>query len=94
MPIWANASLGKVLQPAARRVGISKTLGWHTFRHTYSSLLAENGDVKVVQELMRHAKVSTMLEIYTHARMRKKREAQSRVVDVLFSRQRPEAQVH
>jgi len=95
MPIWANASLGKVLQPAARRVGISKTLGWHTFRHTYSSLLAENGDdVKVVQELMRHAKVSTTLEIYTHARMHKKREAQSRVVDVLFSRQRSEAQVH
>ena len=89
MPIWANPSLAKVLQPAARRAGITKTIGWHTFRHTYSSLLAESGDdVRVVQELMRHAKVSTTMELYTHARMPKKREAQSRVVDLLFSRQR------
>ncbi|EQD73046.1 Integrase, catalytic core, phage domain protein, partial [mine drainage metagenome] len=43
-------------------------------------------DVKVVQELMRHAKVSTTMEIYTHARMEKKRIAQSKVVDVLFNR--------
>ncbi len=89
MPVWANASLSKVLKPAARRAGVAKTIGWHTFRHTYSSLLAESGDdVRVVQELMRHAKVSTTMELYTHARMPKKREAQSRVVDMLFSRQR------
>lgn len=92
MPVWANASLSKVLKPAARRAGIAKRVGWHTLRHTYSSLLAESGDdVRVVQELMRHAKVSTTMELYTHARMPKKREAQSRVVDMLFSRQRGEA---
>jgi site-specific recombinase XerD len=63
-----------------------------TFRHTYSSLLSEYGnDVKVVQELMRHAKLSTTMEIYTHPRMERKREAQSRVVDALFSRERVEA---
>ncbi len=91
MPVWAISSLQKVLQPAARRAGITKRIGWHTFRHTYSSLLSEYGnDVKVVQELMRHAKVSTTMEIYTHARMEKKREAQSKVVDVLFSRKRAE----
>jgi integrase len=89
MPVWAVSSLQKVLQPAARRAEITKRIGWHMFRHTYSSLLSEYGnDVKVVQELMRHAKVSTTMEIYTHARMEKKREAQSKVVDVLFGRQR------
>lgn len=89
MPIWANVSLQKVLQPAAKRAGITKRIGWHIFRHTYSSLLSEHGgDVKVVQELMRHAKISTTMEVYTHARMEAKREAQSRVVDVLFSRNR------
>ncbi|MBW4026547.1 MAG: site-specific integrase [Acidobacteria bacterium] len=89
MPVWANSSLQKVLQPAAKRANITKTIGWHTFRHTYSSLLSEYGnDVKVVQELMRHAKVSTTMEVYTHARMEKKREAQSKVVDVLFGRAR------
>lgn len=89
MPIWSNSCLQKVLRPAARRARISSELGWHTFRHTYSTMLAEYGnDVKVVQELMRHAKLSTTMEIYTHPRMEKKREAQSKVVDVLFGRQR------
>jgi integrase len=60
-----------------------------TFRHTYSTLLSECGnDVKVVQELMRHAKLSTTMEIYTHPGMERKRQAQSRVVDALFSRER------
>ena len=45
-------------------------------------------DVKVVQELMRHAKITTTMEIYTHARMEKKRQAQIKVVDVLFGRER------
>lgn len=91
MPIWAVSSLQKVLQPAARRAGITKRIGWHTFRHTYSTLLSECGnDVKVVQELMRHAKLSTTMEIYTHPGMDRKRQAQSRVVDALFSRKRME----
>jgi len=92
MPVWAVSSLQKVLQPAARRAGITKRIGWHTFRHTYSTLLSECGnDVKVVQELMRHAKLSTTMEIYTHPRMERKRETQSQVVDALFSRKRAEA---
>jgi integrase len=87
MPIWPDSSRSKVLQPAARKAGITKQIGWHTFRHTYSSLLSESAnDVKVVQELMRHAKVSTTMDIYTHARMERKRAAQSKVVDVLFNR--------
>jgi site-specific recombinase XerD len=57
------------LQSAAKKAEIGKRIGWHTFRHAYSSLLDATGnDVKVVQELMRHAKVSTM-EVYTHAGM-------------------------
>ena len=87
--MWANASRKKVLQAIVRKLGIAKLIGWHTFRRTYSSLLAENGnEVKVVQELMRHAKVSTTMDVYTHARMERKRAAQSRVVDVLFERER------
>jgi hypothetical protein len=42
---------------------------------------------------MRHAKVNTTMELYTHARMPKKREAQSRVVDLLFSRERGKTQL-
>jgi site-specific recombinase XerD len=54
-------------------------------------LLSECGnDVKVVQELMRHAKLSTTMEIYTHPGMERKRRPQSRVVDAFFSRERME----
>jgi integrase len=42
-----DVMLAKVIQPAALRAGIRKRIGWHTFRHTYSTTL--NGEnVKVV----------------------------------------------
>jgi integrase len=89
MPPWADTLLDRFLQPAAKRAGIMKWVGFHTFRHTYSTLLKANGeDVKVVQELMRHANISTTMNIYTKALTPAKREAQSRVVDVLLDRSR------
>ncbi len=49
MPPWADTLLDRHLQPAARRAGITKWVGFHTFRHTYSTLLQANeSDVKVV----------------------------------------------
>jgi len=89
MPPWADTLLDRFLQPAAKRAGITKWVGFHTFRHTYSTLLKANGeDVKVVQELMRHANITTTMNIYTKALTPAKREAQSRVVDVLLDRSR------
>ncbi len=80
--------LAKIIQPAALRAGIHKRVGWHTFRHTYSTLLVANGEnVKVVQELMRHAKAWTTLDLYTQARLIAKRRAQKRVVETLFAEQ-------
>jgi integrase len=89
MPPWSDTLLDRFLQPAAKPAGITKWVGFHTFRHTYSTLLKANGeDVKVVQELMRHANISTTMNIYTKALTPVKREAQSRVVDVLLDRSR------
>lgn len=34
-PVWPNTLLQKIIRPAALRAGIHKTIGWHTFRHTY-----------------------------------------------------------
>jgi len=77
--------LTKVIQPAAVRAGIKKRIGWHTFRHTYSTTLIANGEnVKVVQELMRHANSRFTLDVYTQARARAKREAQQRVVEMIL----------
>jgi integrase len=43
MPPWADTLLDRFLQPAAKRAGIRKWVGFHTFRHTYSTLLKANG---------------------------------------------------
>src|SRR5258707_11332047 len=62
-----------------------KSIGWHKFRHTYSTLLIANGEnVKVVQELMRHASSRFTLEIYSQACLIAKREAQRRLVEAIF----------
>jgi integrase len=36
-------------------------LGLHIFGHTYSTLLKDNGEDKVVQELMLHANTTTTM---------------------------------
>ena len=85
-PYWPDALLSRVVRPAATRAGIGKHIGWHTFRHSLSSLLIANGEnVKVVQELLRHATCRCTLEIYTRARLEAKREAQHRVVEMILS---------
>jgi site-specific recombinase XerD len=39
------------IRPVAKANGIHKRIGWHTFRHTFGTLLKANGeDVKTVQE--------------------------------------------
>ena len=84
-PFWPDIVLQKIIRPAALRAGITKRFGWHTFRHSYSSLLVANGEnVKVVQELMRHASSRVTLEVYSQARNAAKRQAQERVVQMIF----------
>ena len=84
-PFWPDIVLQKIIRPAALRAGITKRFGWHTFRHSYSSLLVANGEnVKVVQELMRHASSRVTLEVYSQARSAAKRQAQERVVQMIF----------
>jgi integrase len=72
------------IQPAARKLGIKKKMSWHTFRHTFSTLLKGNGeDVKVVQELLRHSTAKMTLDTYTQALSPQKRAAQSKVVGMI-----------
>ena len=83
-PRWQETILEKQLKPAAVRAGIGK-IGWHTFRHTYSTMLRSLGvDVKVQQELLRHADIQTTLNIYTQAVSDAKREANSKVVRMVL----------
>ena len=73
----------KQIRPAALRAGIKRRTGWHTFRHTYSTMLIANGEiVKVVQELMRHSNSRNTGGLYTD-KVRAKREAQQRLVELI-----------
>ena len=84
-PYWPDSLLSHVIRPAAKRAGIRKRIGWHTFRHSFSALLMANGEnVKVVQELMRHANCRCTLEIYSQAQSQAKREAQHRIVEMIL----------
>jgi Phage integrase family len=51
-----QAILRNYIRPVAQRVGIQKRFGWHTFRHTYATLLRSVGtEFKVMQDLLRHS---------------------------------------
>jgi hypothetical protein len=55
-------------RPVAQKCGNKKTIGWHTFRHSYATHLKANGeDVKVVQEFSRHANSRITLRTWTNA---------------------------
>lgn len=83
-PYWP-AALMKHVRAAAHAAGITKHITWHVFRHTFSTLLADNGeDVKTVQSLMRHANSRITMDIYTHAVTDSKRRAQSKVVQMIL----------
>jgi site-specific recombinase XerD len=63
---------------------IHKRIGWHTFRHTFGTLLKANGeDVKTVQELLRHATSRITLEVYTQAVTWQKRPRRTKVVRMM-----------
>jgi integrase len=71
--------------PAAKKTGLGEKIGWQSFRRTYSSLLRRLGvDIKVQQELMRHADIRTTLQLYTDAFSEDMREAHGRAVTALM----------
>jgi integrase len=83
-PLWLCKVMGYHIQPIARKLGIQKRIGWHTFRRTYSSILQDNReDVKVVQELLRHSSTKMTLDVYAQALTPTKRAAQRKVVAMI-----------
>jgi integrase len=83
-PLRSTSVLENFVKPAAQRAGPG-LIGWHTFRSTFSTLLRGNGeDIKVQQELMRHADIRTTMNLYTQANSDQKRRAQGKIVQAIL----------
>lgn len=83
-PYYPDTMLKRHIRRTAKNLGIEKNIGWRTFRRTYASLLKANGeDIKVVQELLRHANPSTTLGLYAQAFSEDARKAQGKIVEMV-----------
>ena len=90
-PYWGASILRKYVRPVAESLKIQKRIGWHTFRHTYSTLLRSVGaEFKVMQELMRHSTLRTTMDVYTQAVAPAKHAAQAAVLALFFPAPRSE----
>jgi integrase len=87
-PYWMSKIMQLYIKPVAAKLGIPLK-GWHTLRHSYTTLLRQNGnDPKVVQDLLRHASYGITMNVYDSAVPDEKREAQSGVMRLLATRTR------
>ena len=69
---------GSQVHGIIRRAGIGKSGSCHLFRHTFATLLLENGcDVRYVQEMLGHSKMETTA-VYTHVAIKTLKEVHSR----------------
>jgi hypothetical protein len=81
---YTPQSLSRIMQhhikPAASEAGI-EIKGWHTLRHSYTTLLWQNnGDLKVVQGLLRHNSIKVTMDIYDEAMSDEKQMAHRKVL--------------
>lgn len=87
MPYDRDSLRASYLQPAGERIGVDG-LGWHAFRHTYRSMMRQNGESLETQKgLMRHSRISTTIDTYGgDDNVERLRPANSKVVEILSRR--------
>lgn len=86
-PLMPDTVLKKTIRPALERAKVTgKVIGWHSFRHSLATNLRALGvDVKVAQELLRHANSRTTMDLYTQAVSAEKRNASLKQTELLLA---------
>jgi integrase len=84
-PIWLDVALERHIRPAAEKARIKKRLGWHTFRRSLATIIAaKTKDMKVAQELLRHANSAVTADLYAQGDVEAQRAAQGHVSDLFL----------
>ena len=82
-PLDLASVLKKKIQPAFKKIGITG-VGWHTFRHTVGTMLAEMGEHQLmIRDYLRHANLHVTNK-YLQATTNSKRLAQGKLVDAIL----------
>jgi integrase len=82
-PLDLAAVLKRKIQPAFLAVGI-RGVGWHTFRHTVGTMLAEMGEHQLtIRDYLRHSNLHVTNK-YLQATPESKRLAQGKLVDAIL----------
>ncbi|MEA2081219.1 MAG: site-specific tyrosine recombinase [Elusimicrobiota bacterium] len=75
---FSRMGVWKIIKKICRDAGIVRRVTPHTFRHTFATHLLQNGaDLRVIQELLGHAQISTT-QIYTHISTKRLRQIHRR----------------
>lgn len=82
-PLDLAAVLNRKIKPAFAKFGIHG-VGWHTFRHTVGSMLAEMGEHQLtIRDYLRHSNLSVTNK-YLQATSETKRSAQDKLVGAIL----------